>query len=216
MDNLYVQKYLQEFNINQKDVGAYLAEGGQHYVYHYKQNQVIKIPKQSFLMRLYGMYKLKTMIRTNQLVNEIFGEYTIKSEVIPSRDNKKYLVTQEYLADGKIITHANFPSIKDQFMKLITYNRVALRHNKKCLDFISFFGFFKTLRATLTRNKKYAVMENILIVGTPENPKLKIIDFNLLEVRLLNFKISPVHWLVDRFFYLATKGLIRDNFGVKL
>lgn len=208
----YLEKHLAHFEIDVKDVGMYIAEGGQHMVFHYKNNQVIKVPKNNLLMKLYGMYKCRTMIKSNDLVNEKFGKYALKSIVIPSKNHRTYVVIQEFLENGKIITLNNFEKVKLQFEEIAMINQEIRKENNKSLDFISFYGFFKTIYGTISKKKQYTVIENILVLRNGTKYELKIIDFNLFEIRLFNTRINPIHWAVDQFFYRGSKLLIKHNF----
>lgn len=209
----YIEKYLANFEISPTDVGMYIAEGGQHYVFHYKDNQVIKFPKNTFLMNIYGMHKCQTMLDCNDLVSRIFGDYVIKSEVIPCKNHKQYLVIQDFIENGRELCINNFHKVKEEFHKVAIMNQELLKTDTMSHDFLGFFGFFKCLNALLFNKKQHAVIENVLVYEKNGISKLIIVDFNLFETKIFNNKINPIHWMVDQFFYRGSKFLIKRLFN---
>jgi hypothetical protein len=215
MNRSAITSYLKNFNIDINDVGTYIAQGGQHYVFHYKTSQVIKIPKKSLLMRLYGMYNYETIVKSYQTAKIFFGEYLLDSEILSDKQGKTYIIIEKFLNTGQVITTKNFADIRQHFDKILDQNRLLKTQNQQCLDIMSFYGTFRSIIASLLRQKNRAVIENILVTNENGKNNLKIIDFNLLEVRFINMKISPVHWLVDHLFYLLAKILLNDNFEIR-
>jgi len=218
MNPRYINNYLKKFDqINPGDVGLCVAEGGQHYVFRYKEDQVIKIPKRSILMRLYGFYKVEDLKKSDQLLNELFPGYFLDTEVLASRNHRHYVIIQAYLINGEFLTVKNFSKVKDQFLQIVAQNRVLKQKHRLSLDYISFRGFFISLKALIFRKKYQAEMENLMIAKINDNYRLKIVDSNLLELKPnITKRLNPFHWLIDQVFFRGSKILIKDTFGIEI
>ena len=218
MNPNYINNYLKQFSqINPLDVGPYINEGGQHYVFRYQEDKVIKVPKRSILMRLYGLYKPADLKNSDTNLNEIFNGYFLDIQVLASDNRRHYVIIQKYLKNALPLTLKNFQNVKDQFLAIVKYNHELIKLHKQALDFISFRGFFSTLLGTILRQKYRAVMENLLVYSENGKPALKLVDANLLELKpRMTKRLNPLHWLVDQFFYWSSKILIIDNFGVDI
>ena len=218
MNPNYINNYLKQFSqINPLDVGPYINEGGQHYVFRYREDKVIKVPKRTILMRLYGLYKVADLENSDINLNEIFNGYFLDIQVLASDNRRHYLILQKYLNNAQPLKLKNFPEVKEQFLAIVKYNRELIKLHKQALDFISFRGFCSTILGTLLRQKHRAVMENLLVYSQNGKPTLKLVDANLLELKpRITKRLNPLHWFVDQFFYRSSKVLIKDNFGVDI
>src|SRR5258706_1709780 len=120
MDN-YVSDYLSQFDVDRAAVGDMAGQGTQHYIFHYRSNKVIKIPKNSLALAALGRMNSAQVLRDLEILNHYLPDYVVNTEVLCA-PNGRYAVIQEVLEDAENVTYANFPLVKDGFVQVLESN----------------------------------------------------------------------------------------------
>lgn len=218
MDTRAVIDYCAQFDLDPKLIGIRLSAGKQHTIYTYGERQVIKVPKHSLYMNLYGPFHYETIVRDLTILQDYVGDYVAQTAVLKSRTNDTdYVIMQERLFNATFLTGEQFELVKGDFLRIIEANRSIIQQHQVSIDFFGNIGFQRSIVASILRQKRWALMNNILIVPDKTMLRLKIADTNLSELRFhYHEEVGIVQWLVDSAVFQMTKWLIQDNFGVRL
>ncbi len=211
-----VLAYLADFDLEVQRVGDVLLEGKQHAVYHYGDDQIIKVPKRSLYMKLYGAIDYDAVLRDVTLLQTHLSEFVVPTQVLQSRRNPdQYVILQAYLPDAIYITGDRFPAIREDFARIIAVNRHFIEQHRLSIDFFGNIGFRRSILASLLRRREMALLNNLLLVERDGRAHIKITDVNLSELRLWwNADVKLFHWIVDSAVFTITQLLIRDHFGI--
>lgn len=211
-----VLAYLADFDLETRYVGEVLLEGKQHAVYRYGDDQIIKVPKRSLYMKLYGAIDYAAVLRDVRLLQTHLSEFVVPTQVLQSRRNAdQYLILQTYLPDAVHITGEHIPAIRDDFARIVAVNRSFIEQHRLSIDFFGNIGFRRSIIASLLRRRDLALLNNLLLVERDGRLQIKITDVNLSELRLWwRADVRLFHWLVDWTVFSITRLLIRDHFGI--
>ncbi|HEX2908455.1 MAG TPA: hypothetical protein VHO69_16405 [Phototrophicaceae bacterium] len=213
MNRVYVAEYLRHFDLNAEDVGEVVSEGTQHYTCRYRTDQVIKIPKDSIYMRTYRPLHQQALVRDLDILNARLQPYLLPTQIHCSE--RGYVIIQDFLQGAENITTTNFEAVKADFQQIAKINREIVRDYGLSLDYFGSIGFRQTILASLLRDKRRALMTNLLAVQEEGRYTIKIVDVNLSELRFrYRGQVGLLHWLVDRTAFHLSRGFIRDHFGI--
>lgn len=211
----YIANYLTHFELNPAQVSDLIGQGKQHIIYRYGDNHILKIPKRSLYMQTYGALEYEILQRDLGILRNCIGDFIPQTEVLASDDGEHYIVIQEWLRGAQFVNHANFPLVREQFLRIVEANCAIIAQHHLSLDYLGYLGFQSSIRASLLRRRSLALMTNLLVIDTETGPALRIVDINLSE---LGFRreggITLFHWLMDTFSFRMADWLIGDNFGV--
>jgi hypothetical protein len=212
-----VLAYLADFDLAVERLGDVILEGKQHAVYRYGDDQIIKVPKRSLYMKLYGAIDYDAVLRDVTLLQTHLSEFIVPTQVLQSRRSPdQYVIVQTYLPDATFITGDRFPAIRDDFARIVAVNRQFIEQYRLSIDFFGNIGFQRSIIASLLRRRDLALLNNLLLVERAGRPYIKITDVNLSELRLWwRADVKLFHWIVDSAVFTITRLLIRDHFGIE-
>lgn len=213
-----VQRYLQDFDLDPLPLGKRIAGGRQHVIHLYNDSQVIKVPRRSLYMKVYGPFHHATIVRDLNILHDYMDEFVIPTTVLQSRrDADDYAILQPHLPNAEYLTGVNFPATQDDLHRIAQSNRAIIHKYRVSVDFFGNIGFQRSLFASLLRRKHMALMNNLLVVHDNGRPRIKIADTNLSELRFhYHPEVGLFQWLIDSLVFHTTRLLIHDNFGVVL
>lgn len=155
-------------------VGRLLKIGGEHLVYQYGEDQVIKFP--NLLARvLFNQQKLAEKKKADlQLAKKYFSDYLLATEYLPLI-NSKYsycLIQPKVLVRPLLLKDLENKYIKEQFLAIIAINDIIKEQEKVSFDFL---GAWRLILNGLVSNKS---INNLMITN---NEKIIILDTVFLE-----------------------------------
>ncbi len=172
-------------------IGKLIAKGGDHKVYEYDTDKVIKF---SSFEILHGRHGKKKIIQDYLICKSFFGEYILDTKIVGSPDNKRTILIQPKIV-GRSLTKGDLqdPAISRQFKEILAGYDAMLREGYPEPDLIGFEGLFKN------------ALNNIFI--TTDN-KLFIIDNTLLD-----FKGSGIFYPL--FSVICRVARLRQNYIIR-
>lgn len=218
MDRHDAFQYLSNFDLDYGRLGERISAGKQHQIYQYGDDQVVKIPRRSLFMKVYGPFHYETVVRDLNILNDFLGEFVVPTQVLRSKsDDSDYVILQQHLKEAQFLTGINFPDVREDFIRVVQSNAQIILQHRVSLDFFGNIGFQRSLLASSLRRKDRALMNNLLVVRENSRLRIKIADTNLSELRLhFHHEVGLFQWLVDSMVFKITKFLIHDNFDVTL
>jgi hypothetical protein len=168
---------------DQDKIGKLISWAGDHRVYEYGNDQVIKF---SLIERLMGQYGWAKVERDCTICKKFFGKFILETEFVMSRNGKQTAAIQAKII-GQFLVKKDLDNkiIASQFREIIDGYDLLVKAGNAKIDFIGRGGVFKRC------------MSNIFV--TPEN-RLVIIDATLIECENTGI-FKPIFLLV---FTLAT------------
>jgi hypothetical protein len=210
----YITQYLEQFDIDQTALGDLVDEGTQHYVYSYRQGQVIKIPKHSLAVSAMGRMQAEDIMRDLEILEQYLPEHLVYTRVLCA-ENGCYAVVQEILKDARLLTCANLSRVRDDFIHIVETNKQIVRDHCLTLDLLGSAGFWRCLTASALRRKNLASINNLLVVNRNGDWTIKIVDCNLTQPYMRCSKgVSALRLVIDSAYFQIARFLIKDNFGV--
>jgi hypothetical protein len=212
--NDYITSYLEQFDIDHAALGGLVDEGTQHYIYYYRANQVIKIPKNTLAVSAMGRMQAEDIMRDLEILKQYLPEYLVNTTVLCA-ENGCYLVLQEILKDAHLLTCANMPLVRDDFVRIVEANKQIVSEHCLTLDLLGSAGFWRCTATSLLRRRQLASINNLLVVEQDGGWTLKIVDFNLTQPYMRCSRgVGALRLVVDSAYFQTVRFLIRDNFEV--
>ena len=145
-------------------IGKLIALGGEHLVYEYEGNRVIKF---SILYFFLGSHAYPKATSDYQICKKFFGKYVLDTDIVFSPD-KEYLVHIQPRLEGHYLSKKDFEneSIRNQFTEIMSGYDALLAEGDPIVDLIGRAGIF------------YRCLSNILVLN---DGTLRIIDATLLD-----------------------------------
>lgn len=170
-------------------IGRLLKIGGEHLVYQYGNDQVIKFP--NLLARtLFNNQKLaEKKKRDFALAKKYFPQYLLSTEcVIITEINKPYYLIQPLINARPLIKKdLNNEEIRGNFKKILAINELI--KEKEGLSF-DFFGAWRLLFNELLPQLS---INNLMLI-----PAKKIIILDVVFLEYQNCQWSKLLWLISR------------------
>lgn len=184
---------------DKKKIGRLIKIGGEHLVYQYGHDQVIKFP--NFLAKtLFNNRKLAEKKKSDfSLAEKYFPEYLLKTDcLIGDEINKLYCLIQPLVNIRSLIKNdLKDKEIKENFEKILTINKQI--KEKEGLS----FDFFGAWRLLFNEILPMSSVNNILL--TPEK-KIIILDVVFLEYQRCQW--SKLLHLISRWAEKRQKKLL--------
>ena len=155
-----------EVLVNDKTkIGRLIAWGGEHFVYEYDTDSVIKF---SILYFFLGSKAIEKATQDYDTCKKYFGKYLLETEIAISSNNKHIVQIQPKIA-GHFLTKKDLEHeyIQKQFKEIVNGYHSMIKTTNTEIDLIGRAGVFK------------GCLSNIFV--TPNN-ELFIIDATLMEV----------------------------------
>lgn len=170
-------------------IGRLLKIGGEHLVYQYGEEQVIKFP--NLLARvLFNQQKLAEKKKIDlELAKKYFSDYLLATEYLPLI-NSKYsycLIQLNILVRPLLLKDLENKHIKEQFLEIIAVNDIIKEQEKISFDFL---GAWRLILNGLVSNKS---INNLMITN---NEKIIILDTVFLEYQSCAW--SELLYLISR------------------
>lgn len=170
-------------------IGRLLKIGGEHLVYQYGEEQVIKFP--NLLARiLFNQQKLAEKKKIDlELAKKYFSDYLLATEYLPLI-NSKYsycLIQLNVLVRPLLLKDLENKHIKEQFLEIIAVNDIIKEQEKISFDFL---GAWRLILNGLVSNKS---INNLMITN---NEKIIILDTVFLEYQSCAW--SELLYLISR------------------
>lgn len=158
---------INEGNYDNKKIGKLISWGGDHWVYEYGSDKVIKF---SVLERLMGKEGHKKVIQDFLTAKTFFGEYVLETDVLNSATGKWYGAIQQKIVGAHFLTKKDLKNheIKRQFLEIIKAYNKMLEAGYPPIDFIGRGGIFGFC------------LSNIFVAP---NNRLFIFDVTLYEIK---------------------------------
>jgi hypothetical protein len=172
-------------------IGSLIAWGGDHFVYKYGLDKVIKFSIIEFLMGKDGRVKLEKDYLASK---KYFGKYILETEFKISSNNK-FIGAIQPKVTGKYLYKEDLsdPVILGQFKEIMAAYYGLIAAGNEQIDLVGNGGIFKDC------------LSNIFV--TP-NKELVIIDTTLLE-----FKGIGIFYIV--FYFILHLAIWRNNMVIK-
>jgi hypothetical protein len=212
--------YLSSFELDPTLLGRRISAGRQHTIFLYDDQYVLKLPNHSLYMSVYGAFTHAIVQRDVDVLNRYLPEHIPRTTVLRSTcDADDYAVLQDYLPTARFLSGADYdayPTIREQFARIATVNRQLNDDHRLSLDFFGNQSFRQSLLAAALKQRRRALLNNLLIVEQPQ-PRILITDVNLSELRLgWTPDVNAAHWLIDRGLFLLSRWMLRRLFEVKV
>lgn len=173
---------------NQKKVGDKIATAGEHVVYKYGDDQIIKFPAGPIYYANAKDARAK-VINEVRLANKYLKEFIAVTELYTyeEQDKNKYCIIQEYIIGRPLeLKDMQDDELQNQFKELMKDNDLMYLNSRYTLEFFGLRG--------LLLHRFFPRMENIIV--TQEN-KIKIIDLGMIS-SLNMVSSSPIlRWFIQ-------------------
>ena len=189
---------------NQQKIGNKIATAGEHVVYKYGDNQIIKFP--SGPIHYVNPNEARTkIINELSLANKYLKEFLVNTELrtYQKQGKNKYCIIQDYIIGRPLeLKDMQDGRLKYQFKKLIKNNNLMYLNSRYTLEFFGLRG--------LLLHRFFPRMENVIV--TQEN-NIKIIDFGMIS-SLNMVSSSPIlRWFIQ-WAVKKQKKLLREKYLV--
>lgn len=157
---------------NEKKIGHRLRVSGEHKVFKYGKNEVIKFPAGPifYFKRQDAISKIK---RDHRLIKTHLKKYTAQSEIhyFKKDDKGTYCIIQEFIKGRPLeISDLNNKEIKKKFKELVERNNKMIKEEGFSLEF---FGIYSLILHFFLKR-----MDNVIVAF---NNKLYITDLGLIS-----------------------------------
>jgi hypothetical protein len=148
-----------------REIGKKLAHGGDHTVYDYGENEVIKF---SLLFRLLGSGALEKAIRDVETCCRFFGDYMLETQVATSLNSTQVAYIQPKIVGRPLAAFdlRNTNAMK-QFREIVYAHRTMRRATDTEIDLVGAEGFVR------------GCLSNVFVT---KNGMLRIIDATVMDV----------------------------------
>ncbi|MDO8660138.1 MAG: hypothetical protein Q7K54_06125 [Candidatus Parcubacteria bacterium] len=166
---------------NKTKIGKLFAFGGEHLVYEYDTDFVIKF---SFLYFILGQKAREKAEKDYATCGKFFGKYILETEIAIS-PNKKHIVHIQPKIKGHFLVKKDLQKdiVRQQFIEIVDGYYSMTKAGNAEVDFIGRAGIFNRC------------LSNIFVT---ENNELFIIDATLLDVNTKGF-LTPFVFLLRKF-----------------
>lgn len=201
-------------SIVEADIGRLVSRGKQHLVYTYQDDWVIKVPRQTWFMQLYGLLTPETLQRDLFLLQQYFEPYLAATQILPHEDT--YCILQQRI-QGRPIRAKESPSVREQLRLIWSANAELKREHGLFLDVFGFLGITTSSASLLTGGLISPRMTNMLV--DESSNRILIVDTNLSTTRQ-RAGSSLAHttidwWNVTWSQYLAEKQFLLPTSNVE-
>lgn len=210
-----VRHYVADFNIDASAVGQLVAEGKQHFTYRYQDDKVIKIPKQSIYMTVYGRFSYQDIVDELAIVTKFLGDFAVTTQVLCAKSHPGYIIMQDFLHEFEFITPTNFTRVENDLIRIIEANQKIIQTHGLSLDLLGNKGLQRSLAASIFRKKELALMNNLLVVQKDGAYTVRLVDLNLIQLGRYK-EVSLFRRLVDRSCFELSRYLLKDNFSLRI
>ena len=186
----YIHTVKKEVLVNDKTkIGRLIAWGGEHFVYEYDNDRVIKF---SILFFFLGSKAKEKAAQDYDTCKKYFGGYLLETEIAISSNNK-HIVQIQHKIVGHYLTKKDLEHeyIQKQFKEIITGYHSMVKTTNTEIDLIGRAGAFRRC------------LSNIFV--TPNN-ELFIIDATLMEVTGF---LKPIVFLIRTFITWRQNSTIK-------
>jgi hypothetical protein len=198
-DRDVLKQYLENFQFDIDKVGKRIAEGMQHFVYEYGENEVIKFPKFDLTNLTYGILNPVAAEKDWQLIAKNFAGFCVPTRIYSSTDKRLYCIVQERIHNRLNLTSHNIELVMDQFNEIYTRNKKLEETTGYSLDLWGKSGILKSINKSFKRTNIFIEMTNLVIEKNNDQYKIRIIDTNLFKIR---FELNYVFRVfTDRIIY---------------
>jgi len=175
--------------IDKTKIGRLIAWGGEHFVYEYGTDSVIKFSALYFFL---GLQAKEKAIQDYDTCKKFFGEYLLETEIAISA-NKKHIVQIQPKITGHFLTKNDLGNeyIQKQFQEIVTGYHSMIKTNNTEIDLVGRAGVFRRC------------LSNIFV--TPNN-ELLIFDATLMEVTGF---LTPIIFLIRTFITWRQNSTIK-------
>lgn len=172
-----VLNFIETVGLSKEKLKDKFAEGGQHNLYHYDQDKVLKIAKPDLLHFIFGIHSKDEVINENKLIQKYFPANTVKTEVLLSDSYPYYLILQDKVENYDHLSSYNLKKYKEKLLEILKFNE-KLEKKGYSIDFLGRHGLKETFLLSIKKKKLFIVLYNLIV----SNKEIKIIDFNLLRI----------------------------------
>jgi len=168
---------------DKKKIGKFIGWGGEHLVFDYGENRVIKFSLHVWLAGKKAVEKLK---RDYEIGQKYFGDYILPTEILTWKNNKKAVEIQDKIS-VRFLTAADLRNslTKGQFDDIMERYKKMEAEIGSVFDLFGREGLFKI---------KPDFVSNILI--TPSG-KLILNDFTVLKLNKFKMRELPIWFLIQ-------------------
>lgn len=167
--------------------GDVVGYGGQHIVYDYGKDKVLKVPRFTFTHRLFGIHCGMQVFEEGQLLQAFFPNYTLETQVHFSEQPDIYCIVQEKIQGFTFPSPQNIAKVAKELMTMHSINERLFQEHRVSLDWFGKQGFALSALDTVRSSKISLTLCNIVIDSFSH---LKIMDTNLYDLRE---KHSPMY-----------------------
>ena len=178
-------------------IGKFIGWGGEHFVFQYGEEKVIKF---SLHIWLSGKSAVDKKIRDYEIGRSYFNEYLLSEEIVTWSQGKKAVEIQTKI-DCRFLTKKDLidNEIKKQFVDIMSRYETMEKTTGFVFDLFGREGLF-------TINPDF--ISNILITS---NKKLVLIDFTILNLTKIKIREIPIWLLIEWAKKRQKKLLINFN-----
>ena len=172
---------------NRDNIGKLISWRGDHFVYEYGEDNVIKFSKFDFLL---GFEKAQKIVPEEYtLCKQFFGEYILDSEIVVSDDQKRVALIQRKIV-GHCLTRDDLRNeeIRRQFREIAERYSAMVKSGHSEIDLVGHEGVFRIFNRCLG---------NILVTNTG---KLVIYDVTSLNMSRFALFIRPLMYCLAKIF----------------
>lgn len=172
---------------NRNKLGKLISWRGDHFVYEYGTDEIIKFSKFDYFL---GFDKSQKIVPEEYaLCKQLFGEYILDTEITMSADQKRVALIQQRIS-GHCLTAEDLrdKGIKRQFREIAERYSAMLKNGHPEIDLVGHEGVFRIFKRCLG---------NVLVT---DSGKLVIFDVTLLNMNRFAPFIRPFMYCVAKLF----------------
>jgi hypothetical protein len=176
--------------IDKTKIGRLIAWGGEHFVYEYETDKVIKFSTLFFFL---GSKAEEKAVQDYDTCKKYFGKYLLETEIAAS-SNSKHIVQKQPKIVGHLLTKKDLEHeyILKQFKEIVEGHHAMMKTKNAEIDLIGRAGVFRRC------------LGNIFV---DQNNKLFIFDATLMEVTGI---LKPIVCLLGTFITWRQNSTIQS------
>lgn len=172
---------LQEFpELRPSLIKEKIAEGFNHVVYRYHEDQVIKLPKKR---GSFTYSNSSTLEKDLSLIRKYFPHLAIKTDVRRSESGTTHCIIQDFFLDGKEISIDKVSIVKRQIEAIIEQNKKLYKETGYALDIVGGVGFLNSILGSILPSVKPS-LSNLVMRKQGSSYRVYLLDIELLRLQL--------------------------------
>jgi len=173
-------KFVASCSLNPDLVGEKLGEGGQHRIYHYGGDKVLKVLKFDYLGVIFGFHNIDDIQKEADIIKEYFPDSLLHIVVFRSKKFPHYCILQDKLENYDHLNKDHLKESLDDLKDILDKNHTMIKTKGCALDLFGRKGLIESYSNRFLGKKDFLVFYNLVWIHNERD--IRIIDTNLLKV----------------------------------